>query len=120
MVIAPDKVELWAQPEGQIAVTTVEALRALERGMVSGKTLVPRPLGPIPAVDGLTVTVPICPAGTRIEVFDLSGDERMYLEVDADDGFSETFNFPDPGLYEVETEAPEPYLPTSVRLEVTS
>ncbi|WP_370303555.1 hypothetical protein [Pseudooceanicola sp.] len=82
--------------------------------------LVPRPASPQPLVSSNSIVVPSCPAGTRIEVFDHSGGERMYLETDAGDGYSETFEFPDPGLYEVEVEAPAPYLPTSVRLEVTS
>lgn len=109
--------EEWVQPVDEIAVTNLDRLRTLGTLMKSGKELVERPLSPVPTVSGTTIVIPACPAGTRLEIFDKIGMERMLLDENAS---AETYNFLDPGVYLAEVEAPEPYLPTCVELEVTA
>lgn len=106
--------------EGDLGIDHVPSVQALTRMQAVGGLLQARPAGPQPYVSGTSIVVPSCPAGTRVEVNDLAGGELMHVAAGVAEGYTETFEFPDPGLYEVEVEAPAPYLPTSVRLEVTS
>lgn len=115
------RVTIGAEPqEGDLGIDHVPSIQALTRMQAVDGLLLARPAGPQPYVSGSSIVVPSCPAGTRIEVNDLAGGELMHVETGVAEGYTETFDFPDPGLYEVEVEAPAPYLPTSVRLEVTS
>lgn len=109
----------WVATPGQIGVDHAVSLGELGMMMQSGDWLVARPSSPQPVASTGQIDVPACPAGTVIEVFDLSGGERMFVEPVATEGWTETFTFADPGRYRVEVSAPAPALPTSIDLEVT-
>lgn len=110
----------WVPAPGQIGLETAMSIAGLACAMraQAGGYLVARPASPVPVADGDSVSIPPCPAGTRIEVFDLTGREVMGVIIAEDDGQAETLTFPDPGEYEVEVEAPAPALPSSTRIMI--
>ncbi len=83
--------------------------------------LTQRPDGPIPVLqDATTVFIEACPAGTKIRTFDLIGNELMgeHTATEAEDV---TISLTDPGTYQIEVEAPAPFLESPVlRFEVTA
>lgn len=80
--------------------------------------LVPRPQSPEIVSDGTVHTIADCPLGTVIEVLDYSGGERMEIYTTTTEGETVTRDLPDPGEYEIEVKAPDPYLPTRKRITV--
>ncbi len=77
-----------------------------------------RPVSPEPTRDGNDITIPPCPVGTRVEVMDVSGDERMLDFVTDTEGWSETYTLADAGRYQVIVTAPFPALQTVTNFEV--
>lgn len=124
-----------ALPEGALEVVLIGATafvlgadqigaqRPLRVGELGGMMqvagyLAPRPASPQPLAIAGGVEVPPCPAGTEIEVFDLTGRTRMAQLVAEVEGYTETLQFPDAGTYEVEVRAPAPALPATARVVI--
>ena len=104
---------------GEAGVTEPQPSAFFTTAMVDGAgMLVARPMGPVPVASAGQIVVPACPAGTRIEVFDMVGRERLALEISVPEGWSDTYSFPDAGRYRVEVEPPAPWLPSAVEIEV--
>lgn len=106
-------------PEGAIEIAASADLTRLARmRLVDGVWIDrPQPMGSVePAASGAAiVTVSGAAPGSRLVVIDLEWGEPI---------FSETFDvagqwrLPDPGGYAVEVEAPSPWLPLVLRVEV--
>lgn len=79
--------------------------------MVVGGELYPRPMSPDIQSDGTTHSIMDCPAGTVIEVYDVTGGERLDLITVAVSGTSEIISLPDTGTYSIEVQGPMPALP---------
>ncbi|GIT85455.1 hypothetical protein [Roseobacter sp. OBYS 0001] len=80
----------------------------------AGGALIERPLSPVVTSAGTFHTIENCPAGTVIEVADISGDEIM-AEITST-GQTEVISLPDPGEYQIRVAAPLPALPTQRRI----
>ncbi len=118
-------------PIGAYELSAAVRLSALSELMVHGwpldpvpkiidvSALVARPKGPkLNNVAGM-YSIASCPGGTKVEVHDLIGEERMLLENVASEGGEVSFSLPDAGEYEVTITPPAPYLPHSERITVT-
>lgn len=119
VVTPPVRIVPWSPVGNEIGVTEPTTLAELSQMMRQGDYLVTRPLSPQPTSAPGQIVVPPCPAGTRIEVFDMSGKEVMAVVIAETDDFSETFDFPDPGEYIVEVKAPAPARITKAKVVVT-
>lgn len=104
--------------ETQIGISSRLVPSELGKTYRQGNLLVHRPLSPQPIGEPGQIRVPPCPAGTQIEIFDMIGGEVMATVIAEDDGFAEVFEFPDPGQYEVEVQAPFPALMTRAKVIV--
>ena len=62
-----------------------------------------------------TVTLTDAPAGASVRIFDLLADE---LILDSPATVGDFWTFPDPGQYAIEVDAPAPWLPASLHIEV--
>lgn len=95
------------------AVLAPDGIETLELAqmMVVGGELYPRPMSPDIQSDGTTHSIMDCPAGTVIEVYDVTGGERLDLITVAVSGTSEVISLPDAGTYSIEVQAPAPALP---------
>lgn len=83
--------------------------------MVNG-ALVERPLSPAVASAGSQHTIAGLQDGTRIDVIDVTGDERLTsIEVVGSD-VTEVIDLPDPGTYDIVVSAPLPARPRTVRV----
>ncbi|MDE4297078.1 hypothetical protein PXK56_17975 [Phaeobacter gallaeciensis] len=77
-----------------------------------------RPMLTGQSVTGNTLALPACPAGTVIEVQDLSGGEILHSLTANADGFTDTITFEDTGQYSVEIDPPAPWLDMTLTVEV--
>lgn len=113
----PDLILPFAPEPGQIGWDgAMPEPVTLSRCMVSGDVLVPRPWSPVAVAGVGQIVVPPCPAGTKITVYDLSGQDVMTTIIAETDDYEEVFEFPDAGDYEVEVSAPLPHLTSRTRV----
>jgi hypothetical protein len=91
--------------------------RFLRHYMVDG-VLTPRPMAPEPvAIEGGWEITEL-PNGTRVEIHDVTGDEVLFSGTTDQDGSRVEFALPDAGVYQVNVDAPEPYVDTSTEIVV--
>ena len=104
--------------EGEIGVLEPMNISELARSYRVNSLLLKRPLSPQPYQDGNRIIIPSCIAGTKLEVFDISGDEIMGVVITQDDGIDEELEFPSVGDYCIEVTSPLPYLQTKLEFTV--
>lgn len=104
-------------PAGALEVSTQQAanLAALCTMMIVAGSLVVRPTLPPITISGAVATLPVYPARTLVEIFDLAGEERIYS---ASGTGNEVFDLADAGDYEISITPPSPYLPETHRIIV--
>lgn len=81
--------------------------------------MMPRPVAPVPQLTNGVWSVSGAPVGTLINVRDLISGEDMAEVVTTDVGEVFEFSLLDDGTYEVEVDAPLPYVDTKTKIEVT-
>lgn len=109
-----DRVGTAAYPPPEAVVIDLP----VDRDALGAMMLVPRPTLPPISESGGAWTVSGLPAGTVLEVGDVSGTESMHLEEIAEDGALREFSFPDPGTYEISVIPPLPWMPLIQRVTV--
>lgn len=106
-------------PEGATVIPGYSGpINDLARMMVLEGVLQPRPLSPAVVSSGTVHTVSGMPAGTVIEVYDLTGGEIMGTMTAAADDAVQEITLPDAGSYRIEITAPPPHLMTAVEVTV--
>ena len=85
-----------------------------------GDVLTPRPVAPVPvAIEGGWAITDL-PDATRVEVYDLTGDELLFSATTEEDGSRVDFALPDAGVYQVNVDAPDPWVDTSTNITVNN
>jgi hypothetical protein len=106
-------------PDGAVVVAGGIPLGDLSTLFVDGESgLVPRPDIEAPALDGSTLTIPACPAGSVIRLEDLIGGDILFIRVAevGDDPIEITL--PDAGRYFALIEPPAPYMPSALEFSL--
>lgn len=104
---------VFAPGPSEVGLRGRHTLRAIGEMMRIGGFLEPRPVTMTPSVAGNVVTINPVPLGTVVEVFDLSGGERMTLLTAPSENWTETITLPDAGIYQIEVAAPGDALPVT-------
>ena len=103
---------------GPVPPEAYEVPPVLSPPALASMMLVARPTLDDLVVVGGTITPPPLPVGTRVEVHDISGEERLLNMVVETDGWCEEIVLPDPGTYAIDIVPPLPFMPVSRKITV--
>lgn len=109
----------WEMPENSILSPDQTDPMVYNTYYLVDGALTPRPFSPVPeTLPGGGYRISGCPVGTSVQIRDLIGGEDMAEILTTAEQPDVDFEFPDVGDYEVEVDAPLPYVDTITKIRI--